>query len=138
MPPTDCFVAETTLRVRYKETDMMGFVHHSNYLAYFEEGRSEYARQRGTPYSEFERAGYLLTVTEVNIRYVKPAYYEQVISVRAWVTALKSRGMTFAYEIVEQSSGDVLVTGETRHICITRDGQVARMPDMWREWDGKV
>lgn len=134
MSPTDRFIAETTLRVRYKETDMMGFVHHSNYVTYFEEARSEYARQRGTPYSEFEQAGYYLTVTEVNIRYVKPAFYEQELKILAWITTLKSRGLTFAYEIFEESSNMLLVTGETNHICITHDGKVAKLPEMWRQW----
>lgn len=134
MPPRDCFVAETKLRVRYKETDMMGFVHHTNYITYFEEARSEYARQRGAPYSEFEKAGYFLTVTAINIRYVKPAFYEQELIVYAWITSLKSRGVKFAYEIIELQQNVTLVTGETNHICIDREGKVARLPLMWRQW----
>ncbi len=135
MAPSDCFLVEITLRVRYKETDMMGFVHHSNYVAYFEEARSEYARRKGTPYSEFEKAGYFLAVTEINIRYIKPAYYEQKIIVRTWLTALRSRGLTFEYEIVDQDSGNILVKGHTKHICITRDGQATKLPDRWRAWE---
>ena len=57
MPPQDRFVAETTLRVRYAEVDTMGIVHHSHYVVYFEEGRSNFARQHGRSYSEFEQSG---------------------------------------------------------------------------------
>ncbi|MFW5696255.1 MAG: acyl-CoA thioesterase [Phototrophicaceae bacterium] len=128
------FVAETTLRIRYAETDAMRIVHHSNFIVFFEEGRSAYARQRGRPYSDFEKAGYYLIVAEVHARYHKPAHYEQEITVRTWLQTVQSRGMTFAYEIVDANSRELLVSGHTRHICISQDGQVARMPDMWLEW----
>ncbi|MFW5708870.1 MAG: acyl-CoA thioesterase [Chloroflexota bacterium] len=128
------FVAETTFRVRYAETDSMRIVHHRNYLVYFEEGRSEYARLRGYPYGELERQGTFLAVTEVNIRYVKPALYEQQITVRTWLTGIQSRGMAFAYEIVDTLTDEILVEGSSKHICIDRDGKVTRLPDTWRAW----
>lgn len=134
MAPDDHFVVETTFRVRYAETDSMRIVHHSRYLVYFEEARSEYARQRGRPYSDFEASGYFLTVTEVRARYVKPARYEQTITVKAWITEMKSRGLVFNYEIVDAETGDLLVLGHSRHICIDREGKIARLPDEWRDW----
>lgn len=134
MPSTDRFTAETTFTVRYAETDAMGIVHHSNYIVYFEEGRSAYARERGNPYSNFERDGLFLVVTEVNARYVQPARYEQRITVRTWIAEMQSRALTFAYEIVDADSGQSLVTGQTRHVCTTHDGKVARIPAAWRAW----
>ena len=134
MPPENRFIAETTLRVRYAETDSMRIVHHSNYIVYFEEGRSEYARQKGTPYGSFEDSGFFLVVAEVGARYSKAAYYEQLITIRTWVSDMKSRGMTFNYEIVDAESGQVLVTGFTKHICITKDGKPTKMPKTWRAW----
>lgn len=134
MAPTDRFVAETTFHVRYAETDMMGIVHHSNYIVYFEEGRSAYSRQRGKPYSQFQDLGYYLTVTEVNARYIKPAVYDQRITIRTWVAEMRSRGMTFNYEIVDAETGEILVTGFSKHVCITHDGRVVTMPDLWRDW----
>ena len=122
-----------TLRVRYAETDSMGIAHHSSYVVYLEEARSEYARQRGMPYSDFEAAGFFLAVTEVNIRYIKSAVYEQQITIYVWIDELKSRGMTFNYEIVDTQTGELLVTARTRHICITRDGKVARIPGEIRQ-----
>lgn len=134
MPPTDRFVAETTLHVRYVETDAMAIVHHTNHIIYFEEGRSSYARQRGSDYAQFEQSGFFLAVTEVNARYGKPARYGQRLTIRCWIVELKSRGVTFGYEIVEAESGDILVTGQTKHICITKEGQVAKLPESWRKW----
>lgn len=134
MAPTDRFVAETTFRVRYAETDAMGIVHHSSYIIYFEEGRSSYSRQRGSDYASFERGGLFLAVTEVTARYVKPAHYDQAVTIRCWLEELKSRGLTFSYEIVAAETGDLLVTGQSKHICIDRSGKVAAIPPQWRAW----
>lgn len=137
MAPTDRFVSETSIYVRYAETDAMRIVHHSNYIVYFEEGRSNYARQRGHDYGSFERSGLFLTVTEINARYLKPALYGQRITIRCWVDEMKSRAVTFAYEIVEGDSDTLLVTGHSKHICITHEGQVTKLPDSWRKWGEK-
>lgn len=134
MPPSDRFVAETSFHVRYAETDAMGIVHHASYIVYFEEGRSNYARQRGSDYADFERSGYYLTVAEVSARYLQPARYGTRLIVRCWIASMQSRALTFAYEIVDAGTGDVCVTGHSRHICITHDGRVATLPDAWRAW----
>jgi len=133
-PVREPVVKEVSFYVRYAETDAMGIVHHSNYLVYFEEGRSNYARQRGSDYASFERSGRYLTVAEVNCRYLKPAVYGQLITVRCWLEEMKSRGLTFAYEIIDAASGEILMTGWTKHICITHDGRVTTIPQEWREW----
>lgn len=134
LPPIDRTIAETTLYVRYAETDAMGIVHHASYIIYFEEGRSNYARQRGSDYASFERSGYYLAVSEINARYIKPARYGQQLTVRCWIEDMKSRGLTFGYEIIDAQTRDILVEGLSKHICITHDGQVARLPEEWREW----
>jgi len=130
---TDYVIAEVTFRVRYAETDAMRIVHHSNYVIYFEEARSEYARQMCYPYSQFEEEGYHLAVTELNIRYGQPTVYEQQITVRTWVTDVKSRSITFEYEVIDTESGQTLVTGQTKHICLTHDGKTARFSPEWRQ-----
>jgi len=127
-------VEEVTLYVRYAETDAMGIVHHASYIVYFEEGRSNYARQRGSDYASFERNGLYLTVAEVHARYVKPARYGDQIIVRCWIDEMKSRTLTFAYEIVLAETRETLVTGFSKHICITHEGKVTTIPDQWRRW----
>ncbi|HUN05421.1 MAG TPA: thioesterase family protein [Aggregatilineales bacterium] len=133
MPPADRFLAETSFFVRYAETDAMGIVHHASYIVYFEEGRSHYARQRGSDYADFERSGHYLTVAEVNARYIKPARYGDRLTIRCWIEDMKSRGLTFSYEIVN-GAGELCVTGSSKHICITHNGEVTRLPDAWRAW----
>lgn len=133
MPPADRFLAETSFFVRYAETDAMGIVHHASYIVYFEEGRSHYARQRGSDYADFERSGHYLAVAEVNARYIKPARYGDRLTIRCWIEDMKSRGLTFSYEIVN-TTGELCVTGSSKHICITHNGEVARLPEAWRAW----
>jgi acyl-CoA thioester hydrolase len=128
------FVAEVPLRVRYAETDAMGIVHHSSYIVYFEEARSAYARERGVPYSEFERTGHYLVVSEVNVRYLKPARYEQALVIRVWISEMKSRTMIFQYEVLDSDTQQRLATAVTKHVCVNRDGQIARIPAAWRDW----
>jgi len=129
--PTDRPVTETSFRVRYAETDAMGITHHANYIVYFEEARSHYSRVQGADYAEFERSGYWLTVAEVHARYLVPTRYAQELIARCWVAELKSRAVAFGYEIVDAASGQVCVSGLSRHVCITHDGRVARIPAAW-------
>jgi acyl-CoA thioester hydrolase len=138
LPPTDRYTTETTFHVRYAETDAMAIVHHASYLVYFEEGRSHYARQRGRDFATFEAQGYYLAVSEINARYLKSARYGQRITIRCWIAEMRSRTLTFSYEIVDAESGELLVTGSSRHICITHDGRVATFPESWRDWGEPV
>lgn len=112
----------------------MGIVHHASYIVYFEEGRSSYIRQRGSDYADFERAGYYLAVSEVAARYLKPARYGDRVTVACWVAAMQSRSMTYAYELRNAATRDILVTGQSKHICLSKEGQVVRIPDEWRIW----
>lgn len=134
MAPNDRFVAEATFPIRYAETDAMGIVHHANYIVFFEEGRSHYARERGSDYADFERSGFYLVVTEVEARYLKAMRYGQRATVRCWIETLQSRSVKFGYEIVDAATGDVCVTGFSKHVCVRRDGGVAHLPEAWRAW----
>ena len=134
MQASDPVVVETSFYVRYAETDAMGVVHHASYIVYFEDGRTNYARQRGHDYASFEASGHYLMVTEINARYLQPARYGQRLTVRCWVAEMQSRGMTFNYEIVDADSGTRHVSGYSKHICVTHQGQIARLPETWRAW----
>ena len=124
-------LTETSFRVRFAETDQMGIVHHASYLVYFEEGRSELSRQHGMPYSALERMGFSLALSEAHVRYRVPAVYDELVTVRAWVEELRSRGITFGYELVRAADAEVLVTGQTKHICVDRSGRARRLPEEW-------
>jgi acyl-CoA thioester hydrolase len=131
MPAEEPLYAETTFHVRFAETDQMGIVHHAAYFVYFEEGRSALSRQHGVPYSRLEKMGYSLALAEAEARYVAPARYDERVTVRTWVEALRSRGITYRYEVVRADDGQVLVTGRTKHVCIDREGRVCRIPADW-------
>lgn len=131
MAPTDRFVAENSVCVRYAETDAMGITHHSAYIVYFEEARGFYSRLMGASYADFERSGYWLTVAEVQARYANPTRYAQQLTARSWIEELKNRTITFGYEIVDAESGQVCVTGYSRHVCITHSSQVSKIPEAW-------
>lgn len=122
-------ISESTFRVRYAETDAMGIVHHSRYLPWFEIGRTDWMRQAGLTYAEFEAMGFYLIVVEAGIRYQKPARYDDLVTVRTWLAEVRSRGLRIDYEVVD-AQGDVLVTGFTHHICITHDGTPVRLPEV--------
>jgi len=126
-------VDETTLRVRYAETDAMGVVHHSQYIIWFEVGRSSFLRNLGFSYAEVERAGRQFRIAEIGARYHAPACYDQVVTVRTWLSELRSRSLTFSYAIVLADEAgraeQTLVTGFSKLICTDCAGQVHRLPE---------
>jgi len=129
----DRLVVETRFRVRYHETDAMRIVHHTAYIAWFEEGRSEFTRAIGYPYSQMEADGVLLAVVEVVARYHRPARYDEEVIVSTCLAEFPSRSMTFTYEVRRAAGGDLLVTGSTKHISTDAQGKVRRIPEEMRE-----
>ncbi|MCU0248419.1 MAG: acyl-CoA thioesterase [Bryobacter sp.] len=121
--------AEVRFRVRYAETDQMGVVYHANYLAWMEMARTELCRVRGIRYRDIEREdGVSLAVVEVNCRYRAPALYDDLIAARGRLADSNARIVTFAYEIVNAETGKLLVTAETRHVFLDRQGKPIRVP----------
>ena len=121
-------VTEIRFRVRFFETDQMRVVHHAAYLMWFEEGRSAFTRAIGYPYSQMEQEGFSLAVAEVYARYHQSARYDDEVVVRVCLEELKSRGMTFSYEIRRAADDALLVTGSTKHISVDQEGRVKRIP----------
>ncbi|MEP6945960.1 MAG: thioesterase family protein [Acidobacteriota bacterium] len=125
---------ETEVRVRYAETDQMGIVHHSNYLIWFEVARSELCRARGFSYKEMEEeSGALLVVAECYIRYKAPAHYEDLLTIRAKVTEIRSRSMRFFYEVRRGSDVKLLAEGETLHVVTDTGKKVRTLPASYRD-----
>ena len=135
-PMSNCNInemRETEFPVRYAETDAMGVVHHANYLVYFEEGRSQYMRDLGSDYAQIEAIAYRLPVTEAQLRYIGSSRYGERVRIRTRIGENRSRRLTFHYEVIAPESGDILVTGYTRHIWTDVDGKVTRVPENWRK-----
>jgi len=117
----------STLTVRYAETDSQGIVHHSNYLVWFEEGRSDFLRQQGLHYRDFEKAGYFVVVAHAEIRYKAPACYEDRVTVATTLERLGGKVLEFSYRAVNDA-GTVLAEGRTRHIVLGPDRRPKSLP----------
>jgi acyl-CoA thioester hydrolase len=125
---------ETEIRVRYAETDKMGVVHHSNYLIWFEFGRSDFCRARGFSYKEMEeKDNALMVVAESYCRYKSPAFYEDVILIRTKVEELRSRSLRFIYEIFRPSDQTLLAEGETMHLVTDENKKVRTIPEIYKQ-----
>lgn len=120
---------ETTTRVRYAETDQMGVVYHSNYIIYFELGRTEAMRSLGSAYAELEKRGLVLAITEVGAKYHAPARYDDVLTIRTWLRDLSKARLRFEYEI--SRDGVRLCTGFTVLAFLDRNAGMrpVRCPD---------
>jgi len=125
---------ETEIRVRYAETDQMGIVHHSNYLVWFELGRSEFCRARGFSYKDMEeKDNALMVVAESYVRYKSPAYYEDVLKIRTRLSEVRSRSIRFMYEIFRDSDKTLLAEGETLHVVTDIDKKVRMLPESYKK-----
>ena len=126
---------ETTVRVRYAETDQMGLVYYANYYIYFEIGRVEYMRQLGVAYKEMEiQDDSFIVVAESHCRYLRPARYDDQLRIRTRVEEVRRRTIRFAYEIVESASGTLLATGKTQHVVCDGKGKPKALPEKYRKY----
>ena len=103
---------EEKIRVRYKETDKMGIVHHSNYIVYYEMARVEALRAWGMPYSEMEEKGIISPILEVGSKYIQPAYFDDVLTVRVIVEEVPMVRFKVRYELYNEA-GTLINTGHT-------------------------
>ena len=118
----------TNIRVIYADTDAMGIVYHTNYIKWFEIGRSEILRQLGLPYAEIEAMGYNLPLTEVSCRYLYPARYDEILVIETEIEQVRNASIKFNYIIFDEGQEKKLVEGESAHACINDKGKVVRFP----------
>ncbi|MDD5436961.1 MAG: thioesterase family protein [Candidatus Omnitrophica bacterium] len=117
---------ETTIRVRYQETDNMGVVYYGNYFTWFEVVRTEYLRAFGLVYRDLEAKGVYLMVASASCQYKAPARYDDLVRIETWVSALKNSSMTFEYKLF---TGEKLIaTGDSVHVCTNKQGRPVRIP----------
>lgn len=110
----------TSLRVRYGETDQMGFCYYGNYAQFLEVARVEALRTCGFSYKELEEQGVLLPVRSYSIKYLSPAKYDDVLTIKTTITKLEGTRIEFSYVI--QNSEDVLIaTADTELVFVSAD-----------------
>lgn len=124
--------SETTLRVRYAETDRMGVAYYANYFVWFEVARADWLRARGWTYREMEEAGVKLPVLEAHCEYSRSAQYDEALTIRT-TAALKSPvRLEFMYEVIKED-GTPAAKGHTMHCGIDDSGKPCRLPARVRE-----
>lgn len=111
---------ESRLRVRYKDTDQMGIAHHSNYIVWFEIGRTDLCRAAGLEYRVIEDLGWMLVVTDVTCRYRSPFRYDDEVLIRTQIEEGSSRLMKFGYQLYDASGEAVRAEGQSSHVWLDR------------------
>ena len=125
----DSSTTASELRVRYAETDQMGVAHHSNYLVWCEQARTDHMRALGASYSSMEEQGLLLPVVEVHVRFRAAARYDEVIRVKCWVREVSSRQVTFGYAVERVADSRLLATATTSLMAVNANYERTRIPD---------
>ena|ERR1700687_1659514 len=132
-------VHETTLRVRYAETDQMGVVYHANFFIWFEVGRVEFMRSLGLDYRDLEREhGCFIAVAEARCRYKAPARYDELLVIRTRLKGQRGSLVQFAYEVLRQADGLLLAEGETSHVVTDAQLKMCPLPEKYRKIFQKI
>lgn len=107
------FTYQHQIRVRYGDTDQMGYVYYGNYGYYYEQARSEAIRSIGISYKQIEDSGTMMPITRMNIKYIRPAYYDELLTIKTTVPTLPHRLILFTYEVYNEKN-ELINEGETQ------------------------
>jgi len=131
------YVNETEIVVRYVETDKMNIVHHSNYLIYFEVGRTEFITKCGMSYSDMEKEGIMIPLMESNCKYIQGARYEDKLIIKTWIEELSPVKVIFNYLVVREIDQIEIAKGATKHAFVNNDFKIInlkkRNPDILKK-----
>jgi acyl-CoA thioester hydrolase len=116
----------TQLTVRYAETDMMGVVYHGSYIPWLEVGRTQLLKELGLPYRQLEESGFRLPVLEVSLKYLRPARYDDLVTVVTRLTERPLLRIRLEYEV--RRGEELLATGHSVHAFIDLQGRPVRPP----------
>ena len=118
---------EIEIRVRYSETDAMGFLHHSNYFNYYEMGRTELFRSQGGDYRQMEADGRYFVVVSLEAKYRHPARYDDLLKLVTRLVKVGAAKLEHEYSVFR--GDELLATARSVLACVDGDGQVQRIPD---------
>ena len=118
--------ARSQVTVRYAETDMMGIVYHANYLPWFEVARTQLLREQGFPYRQLEADGYRIPVLEVSAKFIRPAVYDDVLTVIVTMRERPLLRIRLDYEVFRGE--ELLATGHSAHAFCDLNGRPTRPP----------
>ena len=117
-----------TITPRYCETDQAGIVHHTVYPIWLEMGRTELLRANGLAYKDLEKAGTLFVVTDISVKYRRPAFYDEKLELATSCTKITPARVEHSYILTRQSTGLLLAEGKTTLACVDAQGKLQRMP----------
>lgn len=115
-------------RVSYADTDRMGVVYYANYLVLFERGRTELMRALGVRYRTLEEKNIFLPVMDVQVKYLAPAQYDDLINIRTWVGEVGRASVTFQYELINADTGKKMAQGFTKHPFVNKSWKPMPVP----------
>ncbi len=124
------FTSYTSIRVRYAETDKMGYVYYGNYAQYFEVGRVEGLRDLGLSYRKMEEEGIMLPVLEYQIKYFKPAFYDDLLTIKTTIAEVKGARIYFEYETLSEAK-ELLNRGTTTLVFVNMGSNKPCPPPDW-------
>lgn len=125
-------------KVRFVETDMMGVVHHANYLRWFEMGRVAYLRACGISLGELMAADIIFPITEVQVKYKNFCTFDDDFEVQTTMSAFNKAKMDFSYKVIRLRDGAVAVEGHTRNVFTDKEGHIVRLEPQWFDKIKKV
>ena len=127
------YTHEVKIRVRYADTDQMGYVYYGNYAAYYEVARVESFRSLGYAYKNLEEAGVMMPVLELKVKYLLPAKYDDLLTVKVTIPDFPKVKIRYIYDVYNEQ-GEHLNTGETTLAFINMEsGRPTRMPEVMNQ-----
>lgn len=127
------FTFETTVRVRYAETDKMGYVYYGNYASFYEVGRNEMFRSTGISYKELEEMGIMLPVSEMRTRFIHPARYDDLITIKVIIREMPVVRIQFEYELYNEQR-ELINEGYTQLVFVDmQKNKPCRAPEIFNE-----
>lgn len=121
------YISETKIKVRYAETDQMGIVHHSNYLIWFEAGRTDFIKGSKISYTEMEQEGILIPLAESNCKYIVGAKYEDELIIKTWVKELTLVKVEFNYSVIREKDEKEIAKGSTLHVFVSKEFKIINL-----------
>ena len=118
-----------TIQPRYSETDQGGVVHHSVYPVYFEMGRTELLRANGLAYKDLEASGVFFVIAELQIKYRRPAFYDEKLNLETTCTNVSASKVEHSYKLTRPSTAEVLAEGASVLACVDAQGKIRRIPE---------
>lgn len=115
------------IRVRYADTDQMGYMYYGNYAEFYEVGRVEMLRSLGMTYKSMEEKGIIMPVTELKCKYIKPALYDEEITVKVTIAKMPSLRINFLYELYNEKE-ELINLGETTLVFIDKEKNKPCLP----------